>query len=72
MANSGLNEATSKQSERGRGAVAPPDLTEYPVREYVAAMAGELASMARWDGDEQLACALEAAVCLASREPRAA
>lgn len=31
---------------------------DYPVREYVAAMAVELASMARWDGDEKLASAL--------------
>ncbi len=40
---------------------------DYPVRDYVAAMAGELARMARWDGDERLACLLEAAADLASR-----
>jgi hypothetical protein len=34
-------------------------MADYPVREYVAAMASELATMARWDGDEQLASALE-------------
>ncbi len=32
------------------------------------AMAVELANMARWDGDEKLACALEAAAELAKRE----
>ncbi|WP_295704772.1 hypothetical protein [uncultured Brevundimonas sp.] len=37
------------------------------MREYVGAMAGELARMARWDGDERLACLLEAAADLASR-----
>ncbi|QYF88176.1 hypothetical protein [Brevundimonas sp. PAMC22021] len=40
---------------------------DYPVRDYVAAMAGELARMARWDGDERLACLLEAAADVASR-----
>lgn len=44
-----------------------PDLKDYPVREYVAAMAAELADMARWDGDERLAGALEAAADLARR-----
>ncbi|MGH7018837.1 MAG: hypothetical protein ACREEY_03095 [Brevundimonas sp.] len=37
------------------------------MREYVAGMAGELASMARWDGDETLAAALEAAAEMARR-----
>ena len=36
--------------------------TEFPVREYIGAMAQELAQMARWDGDEALAVMLEAAV----------
>jgi hypothetical protein len=40
---------------------------EFPVREYVGAMAAELAQMARWDGDETLACALDIAADLASR-----
>ena len=44
----------------------PPDLSDYPVREYVTAMALELARMARWDGDEVLAGALEAASAMAS------
>lgn len=42
-----------------------PDLTDYPVREYVAAMAAELAGMARWDGDQKLANLLERAADLA-------
>lgn len=45
---------------------------DYPVREYVAAMAAELASMARWDGDEKLASALETAADMARKEMRAA
>ena len=48
----------------GRTPVATQD---YPVRDYVGAMAGELARMARWDGDERLACLLEVAADLASR-----
>jgi len=35
-------------------------------------MAGELASMARWDGDEKLAEALEAAADMARRAAPAA
>ena len=46
----------------------PTNLADYPVREYVAAMAVELARMARWDGDESLASALEAAADQARRE----
>ena len=51
--------------QRQRKLSSPPDLTDYPVREYVAAMAAELAGMARWDGDEKLASALDIAVDLA-------
>ncbi|MNE47581.1 hypothetical protein D3C80_1419930 [compost metagenome] len=56
----------------GSGEGSPPDLTDYPVREYVAGMAGELASMARWDGDEKLAEALEAAADMARQAAPAA
>ena len=42
----------------------PPE--DYPVREYIAAMATELAQMARWDGDEPLGCALDVAARLAA------
>ncbi len=38
---------------------------EFPVREYIGAMALELAQMARWDGDEALARLLESAASLA-------
>lgn len=41
----------------------------YPVREYVSAMALELATMARWDGDSDLADLLERAAERA-RAPR--
>lgn len=42
---------------------------DYPVREYIGAMAGELGQMARWDGDETLGCALDVVARLAA-EPR--
>ena len=41
-------------------ATRPTTRREYPVREYIAGMARELAQMARWDGDEGLAVLLEA------------
>lgn len=44
-------------------------LSDYPVREYVAAMSGELAQLARGDGDERLACLLEAASAIAEERP---
>ena len=40
--------------------------TEFPVREYIGAMALELAQMARFDGDEALARLLDAAAALAA------
>ena len=40
----------------------PNDLADFPVREYIGAMAHELAQMARWDGDEPLGCLLDAVV----------
>ncbi len=60
------------EASRRLGADGPrrrPDdyLKDYPVREYIAAMATELAQMARWDGDEHLGAALEAASALARR-----
>ena len=33
---------------------------DYPVREYIGAMAQELAQMARWDGDDLLGTLLDA------------
>lgn len=44
-----------------------PDLSEYPVRDYVASMSAELALMAREDGDGLLAKSLEVAAELARR-----
>ena len=44
----------------------------FPVREYVGAMAAELAQMARWDGDEALAQLLETAAGHAAQPPASA
>ncbi|WP_162998082.1 hypothetical protein [Brevundimonas lutea] len=41
--------------------------SDYPVREYIAAMSRELARMAEWDGDEDLSRALDQAAGLAER-----
>lgn len=49
---------------QARGA---PDLSDYPVRDYVASMSTELALMARDDGDGLLAKSLEVAAELARR-----
>lgn len=48
-----------------REAVKPMELGEYPVREYIAAMTREMSQMARWTGDEKLACALDIAADIA-------
>lgn len=61
---------TGPANSAGRKAVVPPDLLDYPVREYVGAMASELAQMARWDGDETLANALDLAAELAAQPGR--
>ncbi len=44
---------------------------EFPVREYISAMAVELAQMARWDGDEALGRILDSAAALAGERPEA-
>lgn len=44
-----------------------PDLSDYPMREYVAVLSAELALMAREDGDPLLAKTLEVAAELARR-----
>lgn len=41
--------------------------SDYPVHDYIAAMTRELAQMARWDGDPQLAKALDLASEIAAR-----
>lgn len=55
----------SRASATRRATACEPESGEYPVREYIAGMACELAQMARWDGDEVLAVLLEAAVARA-------
>ncbi len=57
--------AESEPCARPRGA------RDYPVREYIAAMARELSQMARWDGDEGLAVLLEAVEARAMEAGRA-
>ena len=42
---------------------------DFPIREYMGAMAAELAQMARWDGDEELGRLLDAAAERAGRPP---
>ena len=51
-----------------RVAEAPREIAtpEFPVREYIGAMALELAQMARWDGDEVLGRLLDSAATLAA------
>lgn len=49
-----------------------PERPEFPVREYIGAMASELAQMARWDGDETLGRLLDSAAALAADTPRPA
>lgn len=66
---SGEGSAGAKPSSPARDASASDAVPDYPVREYVAAMSGELARMARWDGDERLALLLEIAARLAA-EPQ--
>lgn len=44
-----------------------PARADQPVYAYVAAMSRELAQMAEWDGDPELAKALEVAAGLAER-----
>ena len=47
------------------------DRREFPVREYIGAMAVELAQMARWDGDEILGRLLDAVAARAEEIPPA-
>jgi hypothetical protein len=64
MSSQGVGVPLQQDASRTMGPT--PDLADYPVREYVTSMARELARMARWDGDEALAGALEAASTMAS------
>lgn len=57
---------TTPAARKGAGRVPDSGSTQdYPVREYIGAMAVELAQMARWDGDEALGCALDVVARLA-------
>ncbi|MBX3476362.1 MAG: hypothetical protein KF910_02030 [Brevundimonas sp.] len=58
-----LTEVASTPQAQGE----PQAPLEFPVREYIGAMAVELAQMARWDGDETLGCALDVAARLAAQ-----
>lgn len=63
-----MTDATNTHPEAhttGKRRASVPDLKDYPIREYVAAMSAELAQMARWDGDERLACVLDTAATMA-------
>ena len=66
-----INMATAMQGGSEAAKVAATKAAEdegatgFPVREYIGAMALELAQMARWDGDEALARILESAASLA-------
>ena len=66
-----LATTSSPQASRGRRAE-PAAVPDFPVREYICAMAAELAQMARWDGDEGLGRLLDAATDAAAQKPIAA
>ena len=57
---------TTPTSQATRGSLQDEGLAEFPVREYIGAMAMELAQMARWDGDETLGKLLDSAASLAA------
>lgn len=57
--------ATGWKNRKQTKAAQVVDLTDYPIREYVASMAAELAILARSDGDLGLAKALEGAARMA-------
>ena len=60
-----------EQADGRRAEPARTDATpEFPVREYICAMAVELGQMARWDGDEALGRLLDSVAALAA-EPLA-
>jgi len=57
-----MPDAASQDAPSPDPAVRDSTSEDYPVREYIGSMAGQLAMMARWDGDEVLAGLLEAVV----------
>lgn len=64
---SGHEQVATPVERRGAGT---PHADDYPVREYIAAMAQELARMARWDGDDRLGVLLEQAASSADSPPK--
>ncbi|WGM31377.1 hypothetical protein [Brevundimonas sp. NIBR11] len=61
-----MQSASGTMGEAPIKAAQDEQATEFPVREYIGAMALELAQMARWDGDEALGRILESAATLAA------
>lgn len=64
---SGQEQVVTPIDRRGAGT---PHADDYPVREYICAMALELAQMARWDGDDALADLLDTAARRADSPPK--
>ncbi|WP_428149602.1 hypothetical protein [Brevundimonas sp.] len=62
-----VQRASEAAGEKPSRATQQEAATEFPVREYISAMALELAQMARWDGDDVLQKLLESASALASK-----
>ncbi len=65
----GVQETDAQTRSENEASRPRPDdlLKDYPVREYIAALATELAQMARFDGDESLGASLDVAASLARR-----
>ena len=61
-----VQRAVQVRAEKPAAAASEEARSEFPVREYIGAMALELAQMARWDGDEALARVLDSAASLAA------
>jgi hypothetical protein len=60
---------TTPRPESGAVPTSGERPADHPVREYVVAMARELASIARWDGDEALGKLLDGVADVAERSP---
>lgn len=60
-----VEQACQTPGENVSASTSKDSKTEFPAREYIAAMSLELAQMARWEGDEALARLLDAASGLA-------
>ena len=65
-----MQEMSAHDSQPVEAGGAPANVAairDHPVREYISALAGELAQMARVDGAPELAAVLEVAATLAQR-----